>query len=220
MHKSAVKCKLAMHMESGKGHAWVRCGLAALLGFGCQGQAPESGGLIDVMEETKEAPPIAPFTECMVVTGREVVTSAAHVDVCSALDYPRFPPSGGPHFSAWADFGVYEEPVDAGFLVHSLEHGAVTLLYNCPEECPEVEEAFARIREGLVDPLCRSHPAGNRIIIAPEPRLDVAIAAVAWGHVYLATCLDEASLTDFVSAHYAEAPEDLCAPGQSAPGCP
>lgn len=172
------------------------------------------------MEQSKEAPPIAPFTECVVVTGREVVGSAGHVEVCSELDYPRLPPSAGPHFSAWADFGVYEEPVEAGFLVHSLEHGAAALLYNCPEECPEVEEAFARIRADRVDPLCRLHPAGNRIIVAPEPRLDVAIAAVAWGHVYLATCLDEASLRDFVAAHYAEAPEDLCAPGQSAPSCP
>jgi hypothetical protein len=199
---------------------WFLFGVAGLFASACQRQDPGEDGLVDVVEQYPDAAPIAPATECVVITGREPAVSAAHIEVCSEIEYPRFPPAGGPHFSAWADFGTYSEPVETGFLVHSLEHGAVALLYNCPEGCPEVLEAFADIEAARVDPLCRTHASMNRIIIAPEPRLEVAIALIAWEHVYLATCLDEASLSAFVDAHYARAPEDLCAPGRIAPVCP
>ena len=53
----------------------------------------------------------------------------------------------------------------------------------------------------------------SRFVIVPEPDLPVAVAAVAWEHVYTATCLDLASLQAFVDAHYGQAPEDTCAPG-------
>jgi hypothetical protein len=193
--------------------------LASTLALACGGSSDD--GLVDVVEERPDAPPIAPATECVVTTAREPATSAAHEDVCSVIDYPRFPPAGGPHFQVWADFGTYDEPVEPGYLVHSLEHGAVALLHNCPDGCPEVLDAFAAIATAHADDvLCRDHPAGSRIIIAPDPTLDVAIAAVAWEHLYLATCLDEPSLTAFVDAHYAQAPEDLCAPGTATPVCP
>jgi hypothetical protein len=53
----------------------------------------------------------------------------------------------------------------------------------------------------------------NRIIVVPQPDLEEPIAALAWEHVYTATCLDEASLQAFIDAHYAMAPEDFCSSG-------
>lgn len=207
-----------MNLREQSARVWF--GVACLFISACQNQDPGEQGLFDVVERYPDAAPIAPATECVVMTGREPVVSAAHVEVCSEIDYPRFPPAGGPHFSVWADFDTYEEPIETGFLVHSLEHGAVALLYDCPEGCPEVVDVFAGIKATREDTLCRAQSSDNRIIIAPEPKLDVAIAVVAWGHVYLATCLDEGSLSAFVEAHYAQAPEDLCAAGRSTPVCP
>jgi hypothetical protein len=65
------------------------------------------------------------------------------------------------------------------------------------------------------DPGCPDHPRGNRVIVVPDPLLETPIAAVAWEHVYLATCLDAPSLASFVDDHYAMSPEDLCFPGFS-----
>lgn len=198
--------------------------LVSLLGVACSGPgtAPADGGLVDVVEMRPDAPPIAPSTECVVTTGREPAASAFHVGECSAFDRPRHPPAGGDHYGIWADFATYEEPVPWGFLVHSLEHGAVVLAHNCPEGCPEVLAEFERIRAQTDDPACRSHDNGSRIIIVPDPELDVPLAAVAWEHVYLATCLDPASLRAFVDAHYARAPENFCSPGVNREGawCP
>lgn len=187
----------------------------------CSGP-PSSEGLVDVVEMHPDADPIPPSTECTVTTGRAPANGAAHVAVCSELEFAMHPPAGGTHYASWADFATYSEPVPWGFLVHSLEHGAVVLAHNCQDDCPEVLAAFERIRVGTDDPLCRTHDNTNRIIVVPDPELEVPIAAVAWEHVYLATCLDEPSLRAFVDAHYGRAPENLCSPGVHAEGawCP
>lgn len=189
--------------------------LAALLALGCA-SSPPSDGLEDVIETRPDATPLAPHAECVVTTGSAPADSAAHVPVCSELDYPLHPPAGGPHYGVWADFAIYEDPVPWGFLVHALEHGAVILAHNCEGECPEVRAAFERIHAERDDPGCRTHPNGSRIIIVPDPTLETPIVALAWEHVYQATCLDEPSLRAFVDAHYAQAPENICAPGMNA----
>lgn len=204
---------------SARGGSAISFVLGAFFVPACSGPAGSSG-LIDVEQTRPDAPPIAPATECVVTTGRAPASNRNHVDVCSELDFDVYPPPSGPHYGTWADFAVYDTPVPWGFLVHSLEHGAVVLAHNCEGSCPEVLAAFERIRAERDDPLCREHANGSRVIVVPDPALDVPIAAVAWEHVYLATCLDEDSLAAFVDAHYARAPENLCAPGASAPSCP
>jgi hypothetical protein len=157
----------------------------------------------------------------VVITGRDPAAGASHVDVCSEVDYVPHPPAAGSHYGQWADFARYDAPVPWGFLVHSLEHGAVVLVHSCEADaCPEVLAAFERIHASTDDPLCRDHTNGNRIITVFDPSIEVPIAAVAWGRVYRATCLDEPTLEEFVSEHYAQAPENLCFAGDQTPSCP
>lgn len=185
----------------------------AILALAC---APDEGTPVREDETTihPDAPPLAPFDACRVTTAREPATWAAHLTACSEIDYPLHPPSSGPHFSQWAAFGTYDAPVPWGFLVHSMEHGAIVLAYRCePEDCGDVVAALQSIADARVDPLCRGADSPSRFVIVPDPTLDVAIAALAWERSYLATCLDLESLEAFVDAHYGQAPEDLCAPG-------
>ncbi len=184
-----------------------------LLAVGCSAAAPAR---TDERIAHPDAPPIAPFDECTVYTATERATARDHRPVCSALAYPSMPPAGGPHFGQWADFGVYDAPVPWGFLVHALEHGAIVLAYRCEPgpECDAVRaELLGVVASAGVDPLCRTGDAESRFIVVPDPTLEWSVAALAWEHVYLATCLDRASLDEFVAAHYGQAPEDLCAPG-------
>lgn len=158
-------------------------------------------------------PPIAPFDECVVTTYREPALSRNHVAPCSALPLQSFPPTGGDHFGVWAAWGTYDAPVPWGFLIHSMEHGAVVLAYRCDEGCPEVVSELTAIADGIDDPLCRDEDVRRRILIVPMPDLDVAVAALAWEHGYLATCLDPASLRAFVDARYGMGRENLCTTG-------
>ena len=72
------------------------------------------------------------------------------------------PPVFGDHYPTWAAFQTYEYPVPLGYLVHSLEHGAVVVFYDCPEGCAEEvaegdlplgpdEKVGGVLAEGLVD---------------------------------------------------------------------
>lgn len=172
------------------------------------------------------ASPIAPFATCTVTTSTDAISAATHLPPCTPFDYPFLPPSAGPHFSVWANFGTYAAPVPWGFLVHAMEHGGVVLAYNCAtsSDCDAVRTEFQAIIDARgVDPLCRMEDWPNRIIVVPDPTLSVPIAAVAWRNVYEATCLDPTSLRAFVDAHYGMATESLCAGGtdRSATGwCP
>lgn len=156
---------------------------------------------------TLESPPIQSF-------------AAKHVPEGSHVTYCTDPPSSGTHYPIWAHFQEFDHPVPTGYLVHSLEHGAVILYWKCdaPEggTCtapPEVLAALRKVRDDTpTDPACDS-TVRVRIIIAPSTTIDTPVAAAAWGAIYRAQCADVATLDAFVHDHYAHGPEDLCAPG-------
>lgn len=139
-----------------------------------------------------------------------------HVADGTPIVYASNPPSSGPHYATWANFQEFNHVVDDGNLVHSLEHGAVILFYDCAPgaECDATVAALRAVRDAIpADPLC--DPAiRTRVILAPRPANDTVVAASAWGYTYRADCVDAASLTAFILDHYAKATENLCVAGQ------
>ena len=143
---------------------------------------------------------------------------ANHVAACAEVSYATNPPTSGTHYDRWADFRVYDEPVPWGFLVHSLEHSAVILAYNCERaadvgiDCDELSAALADFRENWPeDPLC--FDTRNRIVVVPDPALDAPFAAVAWEHYMKGDCFDPELVSDFIDAHYGKTYENICNPG-------
>ena len=165
--------------------------------------------------------PIAPFDSCMTYTANEPSAARSHVAPCTDLGpilrgpSPVAPPVGGTHYDIWANYERYAAPVPWGFLVHSMEHGAVVVAYRCStaDQCTAMRsELEALIDTWPVDPACRGD-VRRRVILVPEPALDWPIAVLAWENMYMATCIDPVSIRRFADAHYANAPEDLCAEG-------
>ncbi len=191
------------------------------------GGATGSGGVHDGTggasnsELSCSAPAACNLVECAAEDG-----GGAHVDLCSALAPHTNPPTSGPHYGYWAQFGIYDEPFPDGFLLHSLEHSAVALLYNCElveeqgDSCNELISQLTELYQAWPeDSLCNEVP--HRLMILPDPNLDVAFAATAWGHHLKGDCFDEARVTEFIEAHYGMNYEDLCSPGidPHAAGC-
>ena len=174
------------------------------------GPVPVDGGVT-----FPDAMPIAPDTQCSVALVDAVGQTGGHVDPCTPIGYPTSPPMGGTHYSVWAAFRAYDAPVPHGFLVHAMEHGAVVLYHRClPSECPDLVADLRDIADTTdADPSCSSTLARNRIIVVPDPTLDVPVAASSWGHSYKATCFDEPSLRAFIAAHYAMGTENFCSAG-------
>jgi hypothetical protein len=139
--------------------------------------------------------------------------SAQHVAVCSTITYPMNPPVYGDHYPVWAAYKSYSFPVPLGFLVHNLEHGAVVLLYNCPQGCAdEVASAQAFLDALPLDPRCTAE-VKHQTILSPDPTLPARWAAVAWGHSLTADCFDSHTFRSFYDAKVGHGPEDICGDG-------
>lgn len=182
---------------------------------------PSGGGKVTVL--TPEADPLPGQSKCEVTITTEIpVESAKHVEVCSGVGYGTNPPSGGDHWGVWAAYTSYDQPVPREMFVHNMEHGAVVLLHDCDGDCAGVLDTLAQAREALSgDAKCLQVPGGptERVVITPDPELDVPLAAAAWGATYKATCLDLPSLIDFAKKAYDKGPESTCAQGKQ-PGTP
>jgi len=140
----------------------------------------------------------------------------AHVAVCSVLSPGSNPPSSGPHYGTWAAFRTYATAIPRGFWIHSLEHGAVVITYNCPEGCAaDVQAIEAMIAALPAEPLCQqtSQTVRTRVILTPDPKLDVRFAASSWGFTLRSDCFDSAAFRAFVLAHLGNAPENFCSDG-------
>lgn len=151
---------------------------------------------------------------CDSVVEEHPQNSTAHTAQCLPLRYDTNPPSGGTHYDVWAAFQNYDYALPHGFLVHSLEHGAVVYWYNCPDGCPtEVARARAFIGALPADPLCSGATTPRRVILVPDPALGSRWAASSWGFTLTADCFDAAAMGAFYEAHHGNGPEDFCDAG-------
>jgi hypothetical protein len=143
-----------------------------------------------------------------------------HFTPAAMLTWSTEPPTSGDHFQMWAAWNRSYQTLARGFWVHNLEHGAIVLLYRCDAGCPaEVAALEAAVRAMPTDADCE----GNlrvRSLVANDPLLpiDRTFAAVAWGAMYVASCVDEPAILEFTRDFYARAPEDFCTEGASLGG--
>lgn len=152
---------------------------------------------------------------CNAVLREQAPNGFLHETNCTPLAYDTNPPSGGNHYGNWADFRSYDFAVPAGFLVHSLEHGAVVFWYDCPDGCAdEVTEVEGFLETLPEDPLCGTHPtADRRTIVTPYPELETRWAASAWGATLTADCFDAEVFRDFYEERVGRGREALCIAG-------
>lgn len=194
--------------------------MPAMLTAGCGGDDDDGGSAMPpseagAVDRMRLDAPYHPDASCPVTIETPDLLAAEHVPEGSAITWSSNPPSSGPHFPIWAAFTEFTAPVPRGYLVHSMEHGAVVLLYKCEGACPAVVDELRKIRDALpADPLCAPETR-VRVVIAPDPELDVPVAAAAWGWTYKAQCVDAPTLGAFARDHYAQGPENTCSAGRT-----
>ena len=74
-----------------------------------------------------------------------------HVAEGSVVEYEANPPASGDHYPVWSRYGVFKEPVNPGYWVHNLEHGAIVLLYRCTDDCEQVRADINQVYSSLPD---------------------------------------------------------------------
>jgi hypothetical protein len=147
---------------------------------------------------------------CTSVTERHPSEGNLHEGLCSPILYQTNPPSSGNHYPVWAVYKTYSKPFLPGFWVHNLEHGAVVITYNCPGGCPAEVSAAQAVIDGLpADPGCPK----RRVVMLPNPDLDVRFAASAWGVTLKASCFDPAAFAKFYTDNVGHGLEPVCDDG-------
>ena len=152
---------------------------------------------------------------------RDSIGEAHHRELCTPITYPTNPPAGGDHWFAWAAYRKYDAPVARPMLVHNMEHGGIVLFYRCADACPDVVAALDSMYENMPGDCPElTNSSNSRLIRTPDAEIPTPIAAAAWGSIYMATCIDTASLTTFVKTVYDQGPEKgACGDGIPVPPC-
>jgi hypothetical protein len=140
--------------------------------------------------------------------GQAVATEGQdHINPGTAVTYKSRPPTSGPHYPTWSQtYGFMDPAPETGIWLHNLEHGAVAILYNCPEACPDLVQQLKDLYPTL--PLGRNSRGGQpRALIFAYNDMDHKIAAVAWGWKLEMDELDKDQITRFYEQRIDRGPE-------------
>lgn len=124
---------------------------------------------------------------------RFLVAGNAHVT--GRIDYPQTPPVGGDHNATWQNCGFYSSPVLPELAVHSMEHGAVWVVFR-----PSLAS------DGVVT--LRQLARRPYVLVSPwaDETIPAAVVASAWGLQLRADTASDPALAAFVQA-YANGPQ-------------
>lgn len=133
---------------------------------------------------------------------------AAHVEEGTAVEYRHSPPASGPHYTRTVEYDVYEQAIPSPYWVHNLEHGAIVLLYRCPdqqESCPDVlrelEELYERTPPGKY--------SEAKLVATQYPGMETPYAVLAWNRILELDELDEQQVLEFYRAWVDKGTEDV-----------
>lgn len=133
-----------------------------------------------------------------------------HVNPGDRVTYQYCPPASGKHYNAPPQgpipgnkvYGPADVTVPQGW-VHNLEHGALVLLYSCPEGvgpgCTDAGQASLKaiLEKWPNSPICNSPPNAVSPVITRFDDMAWPYAALVWDNVLPMQTLDEAALFRF-----------------------
>ncbi len=85
------------------------------------------------------------------------------------LPFGELPPAGGTHDPAWANCGIYDEPLNTANAIHSMEHGAVWITYQ-PDLSTDQIAAIQDAARGQ-----------TFLLVSPYPEQRSPIVLTGWG---------------------------------------
>lgn len=117
--------------------------------------------------------------------------SRDHIAVGSQhQDYNSSPPTGGWHYGAPAQTGIYDREFPDEQIIHNLEHSHIWIAYR-PDLDTESIDKLAKIAKDY----------GSKIIMTPRSANDSPIALAAWQYLIKLDTINEDMIRQFIEAH-------------------
>lgn len=140
------------------------------------------------------APPADPAIEAFPSEGN------THVPVGTVIVYLTDPPTSGNHYPDPQSGGYLETAIAAGYLVHSMEHGAVVIYYNpATVTSPQKDSLKA---------LAAAHPGDfSQVICVPRDDAAYPIILTAWTHRLRLPAYDQSRIDGFLALYLGHGPE-------------
>jgi hypothetical protein len=118
------------------------------------------------------------------------------------VQYETTPPVAGQHAPTPAACGVHDTQIPDENYVHSLEHGAVAVLYDPAQvKAPDIKS---------IESIVSSFP--DRTISAPYADMDTPIVVASWGEKMELDSLDQRAIRDYIAAFRGKGREDIPCP--------
>ncbi|HLA06050.1 MAG TPA: DUF3105 domain-containing protein [Anaerolineales bacterium] len=117
-----------------------------------------------------------------------------HIDKVTAPE-GGIPPVFGAHYDPWQNCGIYDQPVELGLALHSLEHGAVWVTYPPDLGAAKVSELQA---------LVRGH---GYVLLSPYEGQTADVILTAWGVQLVIQSLPDERIEKFI-AYYENGPQN------------
>jgi hypothetical protein len=131
------------------------------------------------------------------IAGHEILTfsTSGAREHTPPFEYETSPPVAGPHDPSPAACGTHGEPIEDRFFVHTLEHGAVAVLYR-----PDLDPADIETIEDIVGRY------DDHTLSAPYPGMEDPIVVASWSRKMPLADVDEAAIERYIETFRTSAP--------------
>jgi hypothetical protein len=137
-------------------------------------------------------------------------TAGANQHTDGTVDYSMTPPVSGEHAGSPAPCGIHATQIQNELMVHTLEHGAIGLLYD-----PTLDLEQIRTLEGIAGSF------DDHTFSAPYEGMETPISVVAWAQNMRLDSVDEAAINEFIDTFRtggdAPEPQNECPNTQNSP---
>ena len=115
--------------------------------------------------------------------------------------YRTVPAASGWHYPqplAPVSWGIHTEYIPEEKRIHNLEHGGISITYNCAEPTSDDCNQLVESLRSIVD---RAREANLKVVMSPYPGMPTKIALTAWTFIDAFDEFDEDRIKDFINSH-------------------
>jgi hypothetical protein len=124
-----------------------------------------------------------------------------HVPDGTPITYNTDPPTSGTHYPSPQPGGFYDTEIAAGYLVHSLEHGAVVIYYHAP--------ALTTAQLDALRARAAAHPGFlSQVVVVPRNDPVHPVILTAWTHRLRLPSYAQNRIDDFIGVFLGHGPEN------------